>query len=550
MAVILNLVFWIIILYIIGKLFFGRRRKVYRWLQRELPLWEEKNIISPDQGNAILNIYKLKRVRPKARMDMVKVLTLVGAVFVGLGVIFFVGSNWQRIPTHLRTAMLLAVTVSTLYLGYVFSYEKEGFTQLGKSLLLLASLFWGGTVALIGQIYNIPTSDNWYIVLLWAFPIVPVALFFNNNYVHILASFLFVIWNFLYTVSNSTPNYYYPLIVFLLMLPKAHNLLISRRINIAGLLAASIYCCFNKYEWLSLFISAGLLAYYHLRKEERVYLYTATLSFISWAIAYFTVRELSPNFYFLIPAGIISYLTYKDAVRENAVLCLITLMVWLNLTFYSYSRIFGYAFPVRNFIVLQALLGAGVYVAGIISQARKYAFFEIYKVFGYLVAFVSIYLLSFRSLLEIEMSGGSRVYFYVALYIIAFIALAVINEIRKGGFRIKADQWEFFALAAALLGSAVILLNPQAALINTIVANSVLVIFALTNIFLGVEIKKPPVFSAGIIIFALFIITRYIDVGWKLKEKSLFFIIGGLVILSLGTFLEKQRRRIIERMKV
>jgi hypothetical protein len=195
-------------------------------------------------------------------------------------------------------------------------------------------------------------------------------------------------------------------------------------------------------------------------------------------------------------------------------------------------------------------LGAGVYVAGIISQARKYAFFEIYKVFGYLVAFVSIYLLSFRSLLEIEMSGESGVYFYGALYIIAFIALVVINEIRRGGFRIKANQWEFFALAATLLGSTVILLNPQAALINTIVANSVLVIFALTNIFLGVEIKKPPVFSEGIIIFALFIITRYIDVGWKLKEKSLFFIVGGLVILSLGTFLEKQRRRIIERMKV
>ena len=229
---------------------------MYRWLQRELPSWEQKNIINPEQGNAILGLYKLKRIESRGKMDMVKILTLVGAIFVGLGVIFFVASNWQRIPAHLRTFMLLSITLSTLYAGYLFSYEKKGFVQLGKSLCLLASLFWGGTIALIGQIYNIPASENWYIILLWAFPIVPVAIFLNNDYVHILASFLFVIWNFLYIVNNSVANYYYPVIIFALMLPTAKNLIISRRINIIGLVSASLYCCFNKYEWLALFISA------------------------------------------------------------------------------------------------------------------------------------------------------------------------------------------------------------------------------------------------------------------------------------------------------
>jgi uncharacterized membrane protein len=346
---IFSLVFWIVIIYIIIRLFSGRRRNMYRWLQRELSSWEQKNIINQEQGSAILSIYKLKRLEPRKKMDMVKVLTLVGAIFLGIGVIFFVASNWQRIPSYLRTIMLLAITLSTLYSGYFFSYEKEGFGNLGKSLLLLASLFWGGTIALIGQIYNIPTSQNWYIILLWAFPIVPIAIVFKNDYVHILASFLFVIWNFLYTVNNSIANYYYPIIIFALMLPTAKNLIISHRINIIGLMAASIYCCFNKYEWLALFISVGLLAYYVLQKEERIYLYAASLSFILWTITYFTVRQQQPNSYFLLPLGFILYLTYKEDIRENLVICLVGFMVWINFTLASLSKIYGYDFNALNF---------------------------------------------------------------------------------------------------------------------------------------------------------------------------------------------------------
>jgi uncharacterized membrane protein len=547
-GMIFSLVFWIIIIYGIIRLFSGNRRKMHRWLQRELSSWEEKNIINQEQGNAILSLYKLKRLEARKKMDMVKVLTLVGAIFLGVGVIFFVASNWQRIPSSLRTIMLLAVTLSTLYLGYLFSYEKEGFSNLGKSLLLLASLFWGGTIALIAQIYNIPTSQNWYIVLLWAFPIIPIAIIFENDYVHILASALFLIWNFLYTANNNIANYYYPIIIFALMLPTAKNLIISRRINIIGLVAASIYCCFNKYEWLALFISVGLLAYYVLQKEERVYLYTASLSFILWTITYFTVRQQQPNSYFLLPLGFILYLTYKEDIRESLVICLLGFMIWMNFTLASLSKIYGYDFNALNFITFQSLLGIIIYIVGIISKKKGYLFLDVYKVFGYLVAFFSVYLLSFRSMLEIDTGKTNQVYFYASLFVIAIIILLIIDELREGYFLNKDTRLELAALVAALLGNSLILTNSQSVSVNTIVANIVLVMFALTNIFLGVEIKKPAVFTTGILIFALFIITRYIDVGWKLKEKSLFFIVGGLVILSLGVFLEKQRRKIIERM--
>lgn len=549
LGIISSLLWWAIIIFIIVKLFSGGRRKHYSWLQRELSLWEEKNIINKEQGDAVLSLYKLNRVTARKKMDMVKVLTLIGVIFVGLGVIFFVGSNWQRIPSHIRTTMLLAITIGTLYAGYVFSYEKDGFANLGKSLLLLATLFWGGTIALIGQIYNIPTSENWYIMLLWAFPIVPIAIFFKNNYVHILASVLFVIWNFLYSSTNNIANYYYPIFIFLLMLPTAKNLISSRRINIIGLVSAGLYCCFNKYEWLALLISAGLLACYLVQKEECAYLYTACISFIFWDITYFTVRQLQPNLYFLLPMGFMLYLTYKDNIEKNLVFCLAGLMIGINLALSSFSQVFNYPFNALYFTIFQLLLGISIYSAGIVSRNRGYLFPIIYKIFGYLVTFICVYLLAFKALLGEWVGAVNNVYLFGSLILAGVIALFALDERRSGNFNNKSSRIELAALIVALVGSIILLVSPRTVLLNTITMNSVLVVFALSSIFLGVELKKPPVFTLGIVIFTLFIITRYIDVTWKLKEKSLFFIVGGLVILFLGTLLEKQRRKIIERMK-
>lgn len=549
LSIISSLVWWAVIIFIIVKLAGGRRKKYYSWLQRELPLWEEKNIINKEQGDAVLNLYKLNRITAKKKMDMVKVLTLIGAIFVGLGVIFFVGSNWQRIPAHVRTTLLLAVTIFTLYAGYIFSYEKEGFANLGKSLLLLASLLWGGTIALIGQIYNIPVDENWFIMLLWAFPIVPIAVFFRNNYVHILASVLLIIWNFLYSSSNSAANYYYPVFIFLVLLPASKDLVISRRINVIGLLSASLYCCFHKYEWLALLISVGLLACYLLRKEERAYLYASCLSFIFWNIAYFTVRQLQPNLFFLLPMGSMLYLTYRDNIEKNLCLCLAGLLVGLNLALSSVSQSLGYPFNPLHFTVFQLLLGILVYFAGIISRNRGYLFPVTYKVFGFLMAFICVYLLAFKAVLAEFNTGANNVYLFGSLVLAGVITLFILDERKSESFGNRPFRIELAALILALAASIILLVSPQKVLLNTIIMNSTLVFFALSSIFLGVELKRPAIFTSGIIMFTLFIITRYIDLTWALKEKSVFFIFGGLTILFLGTFLEKQRKKIIERMK-
>jgi len=549
LGLLFSVIFYGVIIIVIVKLLTGGKKRDHRWLKEEVPLWEKNNIISPQQSESILAFYNLKAAEPRKKMDMIKVLTLIGSIFVGIGVIFFIASNWEKMPHYIRTTLILGVTILTLYMGYFFSYMRTGYVNLGKSLLLLASLFWGGTIALIGQIYHLSTAQNWLITILWALPILPIAVFYGNQYVHIVASALLIIFNFSYSYDMSAANYYYPLLVLGLLLPTAKGFQASRYINIIGLIIASIYCTFLKYEWLSLLISLGLLGYYLLDGKKRPYLYAATISFICWAITYLTVRPTAPNLFFIIPMGGILYITYKDKSEENLLIALIGAYIWAHLMLYSFSRLFYQELSFVSYFILQLLLAMLTYIAGVISENEKYLFARIYKGSGYLLTFMCIYILSFRGVLEASNRAMDSVFFFFSFGITAAIVSWSVTAAQRGYFKSKVSQLELASLMSILFASAIATYNPFLIAANVVVLNAALVILALMSILIGVEMRDEMVFNSGIFIFVLFIITRYVDVGWRLKEKSLFFILGGLIIMALGASLEKQRRKIIEKMR-
>ena len=174
---------------------------------------------------------------------------------------------------------------------------------------------------------------------------------------------------------------------------------------------------------------------------------------------------------------------------------------------------------------------------------------EGYKIFGYLVAFLCTYILSFQGvLLGMDMARNPLAMF-VLVNLIAIILLWVLWGMKKEFFRSKSALLELEAMLVILFSGAILLLAWQGVSLNTVVVNAALVIFAILNILMGVELHSPAVFNLGIAVFSLFIITRYVDVGWRLKEKSLFFIVGGLIILALGIVLERERRKFLERIK-
>lgn len=61
----------------------------------------------------------------------------------------------------------------------------------------------------------------------------------------------------------------------------------------------------------------------------------------------------------------------------------------------------------------------------------------------------------------------------------------------------------------------------------------------------GSKFKNPFQINTGIVFFLICVLYAYSRYAWGLFDKSLFFIGGGVVLLALGTFLERKRRSIL-----
>ena len=64
-------------------------------------------------------------------------------------------------------------------------------------------------------------------------------------------------------------------------------------------------------------------------------------------------------------------------------------------------------------------------------------------------------------------------------------------------------------------------------------------------ILFGVAVRSKLYLNMGMGFFFALVVCRYFDSTWRYLPRSLFFIVGGLLLLGLGFFLEKKRRALI-----
>jgi uncharacterized membrane protein len=69
-------------------------------------------------------------------------------------------------------------------------------------------------------------------------------------------------------------------------------------------------------------------------------------------------------------------------------------------------------------------------------------------------------------------------------------------------------------------------------------------------IFTGLNrLRSATVVNITLIFFVLDIFARYFDTFFKMLDRSVFFVIGGLMLVILGSYLEQTRRKLLEGLK-
>ncbi|WP_245807746.1 DUF2157 domain-containing protein [Halobacillus massiliensis] len=126
-------------------------------LEKESSRWVEDGIISEDQRRKILRGYGPESKHP--------ILLTFAAVFIGLGFLTFIASNWQEMSNLFKMAVLLFFLLS-FYIAGDHLYRKRS-QAVGLSLIIIGLIIFGSAIFLTGQMYHY-TSFSAFPFLVWA----------------------------------------------------------------------------------------------------------------------------------------------------------------------------------------------------------------------------------------------------------------------------------------------------------------------------------------------------------------------------------------------
>ena len=72
-----------------------------------------------------------------------------------------------------------------------------------------------------------------------------------------------------------------------------------------------------------------------------------------------------------------------------------------------------------------------------------------------------------------------------------------------------------------------------------------MIVVAHLLLLLGYKNGDTLLINISLLFFVIDVISRYFDFFWKLMPRSVFFMIGGVLLLAGGTFLERSRRKLL-----
>lgn len=234
-------------------------------VKKESKKWIEEGFISQEQAEKIVSYY------PKRERSFI--LMSFAGLFIGLGFLTFIASNWSGIPSGVKMAILLVSMIAFYGAGY-YIYQKK-FVNAGASFLIIGLLIFGSGIFLTGQMYNY--------------------LFFS--------ALPFLIWS---------------LAGFVLYWLIAHPIIFTASIailTIGQIYSGMVYQQFSWWIGLLLLIGFSHFTYHHARK---LYGYLFALSFAVQALV-LTFAE-GYSYYWLLVFLLILYLlgdlTYRLPLRQ------------------------------------------------------------------------------------------------------------------------------------------------------------------------------------------------------------------------------------------
>ncbi|MFH2027789.1 MAG: DUF2157 domain-containing protein [Nanoarchaeota archaeon] len=244
-------------------------------------------------------------------------------------------------------------------------------------------------------------------------------------------------------------------------------------------------------------------------------------------------------------------LVYAFLSVPIAALSCLLFYVWIGLFVF---RNISFGQGIGDFFVLPVLyLVSGILVFG--AGALHYAserlkdIARIYRIAGIKITMISLFLLTFnlfsgkigRLGMNLEISNQLTIGFVI--FSILAIIMAVINLF----FNISKQKTNSLenSIGLGIVGLALIFFFfPATNNIYVVIFNLIFLGVIFTLLFVGYNNEDIKLVNIGVFWLAALIVVRYFDFFWDLLPRSLFFMVGGLILVLGGIALEKKRRQL------
>ncbi len=413
-------------------------------LRSESVRWVRQGLISTEQQEAILGLYPTGEGTGRDRAVMI--LSILGSLLVGAGVILYFAANWPHIPAAVRVLLILVATLSSYWAGYYFQYRRADMPRLGQALIFLGGLFYGAGIWLLAQTFHLG-RDFPLGFLAWGAGILPLAWSTTSRPLLYLATAVLIAWTGATQAELSQYNWLFPAVMLLAVLPLAR------------------------------------------RSQTRL---------------------------------------AESAVLGSIFLWYMLNVVRLELTYHG-------AAPTLLVGRLVLLYGATIFLAGLARLGDA----KTYLGSGGLLGLLGLYLLTF----ETYSSHGAPALFELGPYTLGGVTVMLIGAGLAGWYHWRRGETLLLLPAAFVPVMAVLLPDMLMEAPRMVVFNLLLFGGSVGLVIVGIQKRLELLINLGVVAFLIHLITRYFDLFFTAMNKSLFFVLGGILLLAGGWFLERNRRR-------
>uniref|UniRef100_UPI0025C59E46 DUF2157 domain-containing protein n=1 Tax=Deinococcus sp. TaxID=47478 RepID=UPI0025C59E46 len=121
-------------------------------LAAQLERWRAADLLSNEQAQAILDFEALSVKHGRTKFSAALIISIIGALTLGLGIIALVAANWGTLPQSLKFGGLVLLTLSSYAAGYLLRDRPEAsWPGTGAALYLLGGVLFGAVLAFLSQ---------------------------------------------------------------------------------------------------------------------------------------------------------------------------------------------------------------------------------------------------------------------------------------------------------------------------------------------------------------------------------------------------------------